>query len=592
MNDTRNDQEPISVERTKQENLDTIETTVVEDVVDYYPIVVEYYRIVVLDYFQIVVEARSNSTTMMNGEDPLNRINLQALQNRDPYIIRILDQAQRVCVFKFLPDKQQWERKDIEGTLFVYERNCEPYNGFAIHSTVSMDTFIQILKPAMEFEQRGECFLQYKADVAAYAKERASKKLQQPQQTSKQLPSLVNNHLIDQQSLRQLLPSNDQQKAIDDIPSSASSSSSSSTNGNDRNVDIFKMLVGAQEKFHDYKRQQSVTTPDTPNKVVLLTTTTRTSTTNSGGNSYNPKPVLQKLLSTPSVVTTITENTKTQQTNPFASFHRADTIPTTTAITTSPTPVSSVNQPPTPNSAIPLCLARLFSKDATVTTPNNDELENELKKTLGIPTKPPMSVQDLERQLLNNTTATTMTTSTSNTVVSSYTQNEKFSPASNSLVSSDTVHTISGASDIKDIKPSTISSEGSISTPPLSLSPRFLMSPHHTNSELFENKTLTTANTEWTPSHSRDPPSFESNGGNRLMTPADFVDTNKLLFSAMTLKNTVQQCCRCQTQNIPQISKDHLKQLLVKMLQTDEDFLACLYNAYIEQRKSSSSRVH
>lgn len=41
-------------------------------------------------------------------EDQLNRINLQALQNRDPYITKILDQAQRVCVYKFLADKRQW----------------------------------------------------------------------------------------------------------------------------------------------------------------------------------------------------------------------------------------------------------------------------------------------------------------------------------------------------------------------------------------------------------------------------------------------------------------------------------------------------
>lgn len=41
-------------------------------------------------------------------EDQLNRINLQALQNRDPYITKIIDQAQRVCVYKFLADKREW----------------------------------------------------------------------------------------------------------------------------------------------------------------------------------------------------------------------------------------------------------------------------------------------------------------------------------------------------------------------------------------------------------------------------------------------------------------------------------------------------
>lgn len=45
---------------------------------------------------------------MDSEEDQLNRINLQALQNRDPYITTIRDQAQRVCVYKFLADKREW----------------------------------------------------------------------------------------------------------------------------------------------------------------------------------------------------------------------------------------------------------------------------------------------------------------------------------------------------------------------------------------------------------------------------------------------------------------------------------------------------
>jgi hypothetical protein len=44
----------------------------------------------------------------INEEDQLNRINLQALQNRDPYITKIIDQAQRVCVYKFIADKREW----------------------------------------------------------------------------------------------------------------------------------------------------------------------------------------------------------------------------------------------------------------------------------------------------------------------------------------------------------------------------------------------------------------------------------------------------------------------------------------------------
>jgi hypothetical protein len=54
----------------------------------------------------------NRSTTLFNEndneEDQLNRINLQALQNRDPYIMKIIDQAQRVCVYKFIAEKREW----------------------------------------------------------------------------------------------------------------------------------------------------------------------------------------------------------------------------------------------------------------------------------------------------------------------------------------------------------------------------------------------------------------------------------------------------------------------------------------------------
>ncbi|CAF3231880.1 unnamed protein product [Rotaria socialis] len=111
--------------------------------------------------------SNENNNNSNNEEDQLNRINLQTLQNRDPYISKIVDQAQRVCVYKFVAEKREWERKDLEGTLFVYERLCKPYHGFAILSTVSRETFVQIIKSSMEFKHTPayEAFLQYKVDV-------------------------------------------------------------------------------------------------------------------------------------------------------------------------------------------------------------------------------------------------------------------------------------------------------------------------------------------------------------------------------------------------------------------------------------------
>lgn len=155
---------------------------------------------------------RSNNVTLANGgasadnatneEDQLHRINLQALQNRDPYISKIVDQAQRVCVYKFIAEKRQWVktrsqtddkttfvayflgakrsrrniiclwkvRKNLLGcsaAAWISLRLAAPYHGFVILSTVSRETFVQIIKPCMEFKHTPtyEAFLQYKVDV-------------------------------------------------------------------------------------------------------------------------------------------------------------------------------------------------------------------------------------------------------------------------------------------------------------------------------------------------------------------------------------------------------------------------------------------
>ncbi|CAF5205085.1 unnamed protein product, partial [Rotaria magnacalcarata] len=57
---------------------------------------------------QVSSNSNENNNNSNNEEDQLNRINLQTLQNRDPYISKIVDQAQRVCVYKFVAEKREW----------------------------------------------------------------------------------------------------------------------------------------------------------------------------------------------------------------------------------------------------------------------------------------------------------------------------------------------------------------------------------------------------------------------------------------------------------------------------------------------------
>ena len=74
-------------------------------------------------------QTNNSISSITNEDDQLNRINLQALQNRDPYISKIIDQAQRVCVYKFIAEKRQWvtnvDNSLMRNNFFCFQRNAK-----------------------------------------------------------------------------------------------------------------------------------------------------------------------------------------------------------------------------------------------------------------------------------------------------------------------------------------------------------------------------------------------------------------------------------------------------------------------------------
>lgn len=60
------------------------------------------------------------------------RMNVAALKRVDPYVKDILETATHVALYTFNADENEWEKTNIEGALFVYSRNGEPYNSILI----------------------------------------------------------------------------------------------------------------------------------------------------------------------------------------------------------------------------------------------------------------------------------------------------------------------------------------------------------------------------------------------------------------------------------------------------------------------------
>merc|ERR1711976_453075 len=96
----------------------------------------------------------------MTTMDPSElRMNLTSLRRIDPYIQGILMSSPQVGLYKY--EGNEWVQTDIQGTLFVYERKCEPCYGFLILNRLSANNLIQPITKDIELQDKTP-FLLYK----------------------------------------------------------------------------------------------------------------------------------------------------------------------------------------------------------------------------------------------------------------------------------------------------------------------------------------------------------------------------------------------------------------------------------------------
>ncbi|KAM5231123.1 mRNA-decapping enzyme 1A isoform 2-T2 [Hipposideros larvatus] len=97
------------------------------------------------------------------------QMSLAALKQHDPYITSIADLTGQVALYTFCPKANQWEKTDIEGTLFVYRRSASPYHGFTIVNRLNMHNLVEPVNKDLEF-QLHEPFLLYRnASLSIYS---------------------------------------------------------------------------------------------------------------------------------------------------------------------------------------------------------------------------------------------------------------------------------------------------------------------------------------------------------------------------------------------------------------------------------------
>ena len=71
----------------------------------------------------------------------------------------------KVALYKYI--NNEWDKTEIEGTLFVYERQCDPKFGFLILNRRSTNNWIQPIVSDIDTQLQPP-FLLYKTKVATW----------------------------------------------------------------------------------------------------------------------------------------------------------------------------------------------------------------------------------------------------------------------------------------------------------------------------------------------------------------------------------------------------------------------------------------
>nr|SVE89919.1 EOG090X07B6 [Daphnia sinensis] len=96
---------------------------------------------------------------MADGAD--TRVNLAALKRVDPYAVEIVETGTQVAIYKFNSQSNEWEKTDVEGTLFLYARSGDPRHGFVVMNRLSTENLVEPITRDLEIQLQAP-FLLYK----------------------------------------------------------------------------------------------------------------------------------------------------------------------------------------------------------------------------------------------------------------------------------------------------------------------------------------------------------------------------------------------------------------------------------------------
>lgn len=96
-------------------------------------------------------------------------MSLAALQRQDPYITTLLDVTGQVALYNFNSKANEWEKTEIEGTLFVYARSASPHHGFTIMNRLSTENLVEPINKDLEFQLQDPFLLYRNGNLGIYS---------------------------------------------------------------------------------------------------------------------------------------------------------------------------------------------------------------------------------------------------------------------------------------------------------------------------------------------------------------------------------------------------------------------------------------
>ncbi|XP_014846370.1 PREDICTED: mRNA-decapping enzyme 1A [Poecilia mexicana] len=96
-------------------------------------------------------------------------MSLAALQRQDPYINKLLDVTGQVALYNFNSKVNEWEKTEIEGTLFVYSRSASPHHGFTIMNRLSTENLVEPINKDLEFQLQDPFLLYRNGNLGIYS---------------------------------------------------------------------------------------------------------------------------------------------------------------------------------------------------------------------------------------------------------------------------------------------------------------------------------------------------------------------------------------------------------------------------------------